>query len=160
MADTISARITNGVIKFMADGNERNITEIKELLYLEEGLEQGKDYHDPHLAGVLGRLKRLGFLESAGRGIYRATKSESGHEKRTEETIKAENAEPSTGILVKEKQRIIKEFEAYYFQLTETIDNISVGTLAQLSLEDLSDMRRLLELKDDIRKILEKYRKI
>ena len=159
MRDSISARVSRAVTENMSDGAERSISEIKDLIELTDGLKHGIDYQESHLTGVIGRLKRQGILEPAGRGIYKAKREaeEKDGKYREEE---GEKAAAPDGSLRQMKWDIMKEFEKNYQQLVKRVDSISVGPLSKLSLRDVADLQQLLEMKEDIRKILGKYMKM
>ncbi|MCI8516678.1 MAG: hypothetical protein HFG75_07410 [Hungatella sp.] len=166
--ESISSILRRKILEIMADGEARSVADIKESLESQKNLIYKKDFTEGHLAGTLRVLKETGKLEQEIRGIYRLSKRSQDSEQKTEILVIPVGGEGNrrpqlseepakeywTGETFKSlKKEILDRFQDEYECLKECLNASSVGAL---DMEEFKRAGELLELKNDLEKILRK----
>lgn len=152
-----TSRILQRKIKnIMYDGEKRDISDIKEALDTKENFKYGEDYREGHLAGVLRVLVTNKDLEKTERGVYRLSKTARGPviDDILDMDIGIELDNEGTSCLWRTEKETLTDLERQYHSLVGRMDAVA---LSSLSPSDFESVKRLSELKEDLKRLLMKY---
>lgn len=182
---SISAVLKDAIMDVMSDGKEREVFDIKKAIQEEHNMKYKVDYQEGHLAGSLRTLRVAGKLKITGRGVYKLgtgipePKAEKAVrvgptaarkplkinmqlrdplelqevEKMIEEKCHSEGKKTTLGQL---RQEVFSALKSQYDYLVQEMETRTLSSIEVTS--DLENIRKLLELKNDLEGILSKSR--
>lgn len=155
--ESTSRILQKKIMNIMYDGEKRDISDIKEALDTKEQFKYGEDYREGHLAGVLRVLVTNKELEKAERGVYRLHRmAQVPIEDILDMSIELDSDYQETTCLGQVERETLAALERQYHSLVERMDTVA---LSSLSPADFESVRKLSELKEDLKRFLMKYGK-
>lgn len=154
----LTGKLKQSILEIMSDGKRRSISQIKEIIKLQYGLEFEKDYQSSHISSAFHQLVRNNKLHKISTGIYQLnqnslqiTSSSAHNEMGTYEVIRKAVTTPDQQIvndikvkMHKIERNILASVREQHKFILKNLEDVSMQDI--MWSEEMDNMNRIAEL--------------